>query len=104
MAAVESRLVGVTRATAFVALCIVLAFPAQELWWTAAGSTEKHAAEGVPNFGIINDHLYRGAQPTSVGFKTLRHMDVQRVVRLSMGDEGAAAEEREVRGLGMDFV
>jgi protein tyrosine/serine phosphatase len=85
-------------------LGVVLAFAAQELWWTAADSSEKHAAEGVPNFGIINEHLYRGAQPTSVGFETLRRLGVQRVVRLSMGEEGSNAEEREVRGLGMDFV
>jgi len=104
MSAVSSRAARVARASAFMLLGIVVVFAAQELWWTAAGSAEKRVAEGVPNFGVISDHLYRGAQPTSVGFETLRRMGVQTVVRLSMGEEGSNAEEREVRGLGMDFV
>lgn len=102
--AAGSRLAGVAPTVGFLALGVVLAFAAQELWWTAAGSAEKHPAEGVPNFGVISSHLFRGAQPTSVGFETLRRMGVETVVRLSMGEEGSAAEEREVRGLGMDFV
>ncbi len=87
-----------------VLLGVVLAFGVSELWWTAALSQEKFAADGIPNFGVIDEHVFRGAQPTPLGFETLQRLGVRTVVRLSMGEEGSAAEEREVTQRGMAFV
>src|SRR5581483_3264224 len=40
-----------------VLLGVVLAFGVSELWWTAALSQEKFAADGIPNFGVIDEHV-----------------------------------------------
>ena len=77
----------------------------QELWRGLSYSTEKFRFfTGVRNFGRINDHLYRGAQPSSDGYAALRQLGVDTIVRLSLADEGGAAEEREVTALGMRYV
>lgn len=59
------------------------------------------ALPGVPNFGQVSPHLYRGAQPTQEGFSKLRSLGVDIVVDL----RGSRASEREiVTGLGMKYV
>ena len=37
---------------------------------------------GVPNFHQINDHVYRGAQPTDLGFQSLAQLGVKTVIDL----------------------
>jgi protein tyrosine phosphatase (PTP) superfamily phosphohydrolase (DUF442 family) len=65
--------------------------------------TEKEV-RGLPNFGRVTDTLFRGGQPDSAGFSTLRAMDVGLVVNFR--DEAAeiATEKREVESLGMKYV
>jgi hypothetical protein len=58
----------------------------------------------VDNFGRIKAQLNRGAQPEAVGFAELKKIGVNTIVRLSLGDEGAAAEKEQVEALGMQFV
>jgi protein tyrosine phosphatase (PTP) superfamily phosphohydrolase (DUF442 family) len=58
---------------------------------------------GVPNFAEVTPTLFRGAQPTELGFKTLAQMGVQVIVDLRSGDE-AKREQKEVTALGMKFV
>lgn len=65
---------------------------------------EKASLPGVGNFGRVNAHLYRGAQPTQEGLRSLAARGVQVVVRLSLGEEGAASEAADVRALGMESV
>ncbi len=56
---------------------------------------------GVPKFGEVTPMLYRGAQPTKVGFARLAHMDVRIVVDL----RGDRKNERAiVTKLGMRYV
>jgi protein tyrosine/serine phosphatase len=69
-----------------------------------AHADEKLSTPGVGNFGRMNPHLYRGAQPTPAGFVSLKNLGVDTIVRLSLGEEGGAAEETLVTGLGMHFV
>ena len=52
----------------------------------------------------MNERLYRGAQPTGEGFAQLKALGIDTVVRLSLGEEGSAAERTVVEGLGMRFV
>jgi protein tyrosine phosphatase (PTP) superfamily phosphohydrolase (DUF442 family) len=40
------------------------------------------AKPGLPNFHKINDHLYRGAQPSDEGFVQLKAMGIRTVVNL----------------------
>ncbi len=47
----------------------------------------------IENFGVVEDGVYRGAQPEEAGFKTLRDMGVRYVLNLrSDHDERAAVE------------
>jgi protein tyrosine phosphatase (PTP) superfamily phosphohydrolase (DUF442 family) len=64
--------------------------------WPWSGPT------GVSNFGQVTQTLYRGAQPSDEGFRTLQKMGVTIDVNLRDGD--APAEEREVESLGMKYV
>jgi protein tyrosine/serine phosphatase len=83
---------------------LVTAVGVQEARWWLSFSHEKLSLPGVGNFGRVNGHLYRGAQPTAEGFAELRKLGVDTVVRLSLGEEGAAAEQSIVEPLGMRFV
>jgi protein tyrosine/serine phosphatase len=85
-------------------LLAVVSTGGYELRWALSHRTEKLSIGGVDNFGRMNPHLYRGAQPTSEGFVNLRELGVDTVVRLSLGEEGSAAERAVVESLGMQFV
>lgn len=61
--------------------------------------------EGVGNFMKVNDHVYRGAQPTEEGFKNLAKLGIKTVIDLQQtGDERAALEEKWVKEAGMQYV
>ena len=59
---------------------------------------------GIKNFYQVDEHVYRGAQPTEEGFKYLAKMGVKTVVDLREYDERSLAEERVVRANGMQYV
>ena len=100
---VERKYLFVTVALSlFLLICAAVA--AEELWQTFSFRTEKLTLAGVDNFGRIDRRLYRGAQPTHDGFVELKGMGIETVVRLSLGEEGSAAERSEVESLGMSFV
>ena len=90
-------------AAVLAALPIVL-IAAIELSAAASFRDEKQSLPGVGNFGEINPHLFRGAQPTAEGLRALAAKGVQVVVRLSLGEEGGASEAADVRALGMEPV
>jgi protein tyrosine/serine phosphatase len=87
-----------------VLLGLTAAVAAEELRCAASHSDEKLSLAGVANFGRMNGQLYRGAQPTAEGFSALRGLGITTVVRLSLGEEGAAAERALVENLGMRFI
>jgi tyrosine-protein phosphatase SIW14 len=66
------------------------------------GKTEKQP--GLPNFGSVAENLYRGGQPTSQGFNTLRAMGIGIIVNFRNDPEEIATEKREVESLGMKYV
>jgi len=45
---------------------------------------------GIPNFHVVNEHIYRGAQPTPEGFHNLVKLGVKTIVDLRGGDEREA--------------
>lgn len=75
-------------------LLFALALPA------FAGSS----AHGIKNFYQVDEHVYRGAQPTDEGFKYLSKIGVKTVIDLRESDERSDAEERVVRAVGMKYV
>jgi tyrosine-protein phosphatase SIW14 len=63
------------------------------------------AAPGVPNFHQVNEHIYRGAQPTAEGWRSLANLGVKTVIDLRREDEHSAnTEARAVETAGMRYV
>jgi protein tyrosine/serine phosphatase len=91
-------------AIAVVVALVILAGASTELSAALSFRNEKASMPGVSNFGRVNAHLFRGAQPTPQGLRSLAAQGVQVVVRLSLGEEGAASEAADVRALGMESV
>jgi tyrosine-protein phosphatase SIW14 len=62
----------------------------------------KLSVEGVPNLEEVTPTLYRGGQPSTVGFQNLARMGINIVVD---GRGGLRKQERDrVTGLGMQYV
>ncbi len=59
---------------------------------------------GIQNFYRVDEHVYRGAQPTNDGLKYLAKMGVKTILDLRERDERSLAEERAVTALGMQYV
>jgi tyrosine-protein phosphatase SIW14 len=60
--------------------------------------------QGVENFWKIDDHVYRGAQPTEEGFQNLARLGVRVVVDLRAGDARSVEEQKIVTAAGMQYV
>jgi protein tyrosine/serine phosphatase len=83
---------------------LATAVAVQEARWWLSFSHAKLSLAGVGNFGRVNNHLYRGAQPTAEGFAGLKKLGVDTIVRLSLGEDGSEAERAVVEPLGMKLV
>jgi len=59
---------------------------------------------GVRNFQQVDDHLYRGAQPTPLGFGNLQKLGVRMIVDLRGGDGHREAEKAVVEKNGMRYI
>lgn len=60
---------------------------------------------GVPDFGKVNDFLYRGAQPRGDGLSELRRFRIDTIVDLRGELQGLVENERQhAESLGMRFV
>lgn|GEM_PF-1081420 len=81
-----SRPIRSLRPIIIVALCACTTVPALQAQSKAKHSTIAHAPakrvslEGVPNFGEVTPTLYRGAQPSDKGFKSLAQMGIDVIV------------------------
>ncbi len=71
----------------------------------AAAFAAEPAAPGVPNFHRVNEHLYRGGQPSQAGFSSLAALGVKLVLDLRPpGEHPVAVEERAVEAAGMRYL
>ncbi len=60
---------------------------------------------GVHNFQKVNEQVYRGAQPTELGFDTLAKLGIKTVVDLrQIGEHSQAEEQQFVESRGMRYV
>ena len=59
---------------------------------------------GVPNFHQVNDHVYRGAQPTDQGFQSLAKLGVKTVIDLREAGDRSVSERKVVEAAGMRYV
>jgi protein tyrosine/serine phosphatase len=59
---------------------------------------------GLPNFGVVSDQLYRGAQPSDSAFARLKALGIAIVVNLRHESGRIARERTLVENLGMRYV
>jgi tyrosine-protein phosphatase SIW14 len=59
---------------------------------------------GIQNFHQVNQHVYRGAQPSAAGIKYLATLGVKVVLDLRESGDRSIAEERMVSSAGMKYV
>ena len=59
---------------------------------------------GIDNFYQVNEHVYRGAQPTSEGIVALAKMGVKLVLDLRESGGRATREQNTVETAGMTYV
>jgi tyrosine-protein phosphatase SIW14 len=62
------------------------------------------APRGLPNFRQVNDHVFRGGQPSSEGFSRLSRLGVKTVVDLREPGDRSRSEEKIVKAAGMQYV
>lgn len=71
--------------------------------YAAGAATAEAPTAGIHRFLQVNDHIYRGAQPTSQGMRTLAKRGVRAIVDLREYGEGAELEKKEAESLGIRF-
>ena len=64
----------------------------------------RSSVQGIDNFYKVDEHVYRGAQPTAEGLAYLAKIGVKTVVDLRRPDERSAQEAQTVTALGMHYV
>jgi protein tyrosine/serine phosphatase len=70
-----------------------------------AATASTTTVSGVGNFEKVSDHVYRGAQPTDEGFRSLAKLGIATVIDLQpYGDARSLAEEKAVKADGMQYV
>ncbi len=62
------------------------------------------SVQGIKNFSQVDNHVYRGAQPTDEGLNYLAKIGVKTVVDLREHDERSLGEEHVVTASGMHYV
>ena len=60
--------------------------------------------DGVGNFQKVDDHVYRGAQPTREGFLSLRKLGIQTVIDLREPGDRSTSEPKWVADAGMQYI
>jgi protein tyrosine/serine phosphatase len=58
----------------------------------------------VRNFGKVNDHIYRGGEPTAVGLQELGAMGVKTIIDLRQAHEGTNLEKEEAGKLKIKYI
>jgi len=61
-------------------------------------------APGVPNFHQVNEHVFRGGQPSDQGWPSLAHLGVKTIIDLRLKDEHPTEREAQaVEAAGMRY-
>lgn len=70
----------------------------------AAEASSPQAVSGVANFHQVDDHVYRGGQPTDEGFRNLAKLGIKIVIDLREPGERSVPEEKTVTASGMKYI
>lgn len=87
---------GLRRAVAAFALALAVALPA------AASPNDRVASVRIENFGQVNTHIFRGAQPAGRDYEDLAALGVRIIIDLQ-SSEGDADEPRLARAAGITY-
>jgi len=61
-------------------------------------------ASGIPNFHQVNEHIFRGGQPSEEGWPSLARLGIKTVIDLRLEDEHSAQREAQaVEAAGMRY-
>jgi uncharacterized protein (TIGR01244 family) len=71
---------------------------------TPAPASAPAPVAGVGNFHQVNEHIYRGAQPTTAGFQSLAKLGVKTIIDLRETDGRSALEKKAVEANGMRYI
>ncbi|MBV9156317.1 MAG: tyrosine-protein phosphatase, partial [Acidobacteriaceae bacterium] len=71
-----------------------------QLWLFAAQQPAAH----VRNFGKVDDHIYRGAEPSVIGLQELGAMGIKTVIDLREASESTKFEQQQVEKLHIKYV
>jgi tyrosine-protein phosphatase SIW14 len=61
------------------------------------------ATEGIDNFGRVDEHLWRGAQPSLVGIENLKRLGVATIINLRMDGDVLPGEEETAKKNGIHY-
>lgn len=61
------------------------------------------APVGVSNFFQVDEHLYRGAQPTETGVRSLAKMGIKAIIDLRGTGERSTVEQKEAAAAGLKY-
>ena len=62
------------------------------------------ASHGITNFGQVNEHLYRGAQPNTNGIATLKSLGVKTIICLRLTNDLWLPEKAEAENNGINYI
>ena len=69
-----------------------------------AGDRGVPAQNGILNFGRVNDHLFRGAEPDTAAVRNLARLGVKTIIDLRSGHEVRASEAAEAAAAGILYT
>jgi len=67
-------------------------------------SAQEPPVQHVPNFGKVNDSIYRGGAPTAVGLEELGAMGVKMVIDLREPNGATEVERKDVEKLRIKYI
>ena len=83
------------------ALLVIGIFAVAVVWNSSTARMSEVPGISIANFAQVNDHYYRGSQPTAEQFAELKRFGIKTVIDLR--EDYKKDEETSVRDLGMHF-
>jgi tyrosine-protein phosphatase SIW14 len=92
------------RSQHFAKLIVAVALASAGFAAPSAAANAAHNIQGVGNFQKVDEHVFRGAQPSHQGFVNLSKLGIQTVVDLREPGDRSATERKWVTDAGMRYV
>lgn len=73
------------------------------LVWALSIAAADAPPAGLSHFAQVDEHVYRGGQPSETGVKSLAKLGIKAVIDLRGGGERSISEQKEVEAHGMKY-